>query len=355
MLHIHIETLGEFQVFIDHEFPKSITAIFGPSGSGKSTMLRAIAGLEPTHGLIRFDGVDWLNSDSNVFVKPHQRAIGYVRQNAQLFPHLSVHDNLAYPIKHSTRQGEEITFDGVVEDFQLSDLLSRRPNQVSGGETQRIILARMLLSQPKLLLLDEPLTGLDLQRKSEILPFLESLHAKYHIPTLYVSHAVDEVTALCPHTIVLADGNLRASGQTSEVLERRDLAELLGGSEPSSIISAKVVGHDRRYHLTTLEVEDRVWSVPMHLPLPRGETTTLRVRARDVSLAKVEPEAISVRNILRGEITAIEDSGSGPSVNCFIQSGATRLQAQITRASLDQLPLRIGDTVFALVKSVTLG
>lgn len=355
MLHIQIETLGEFCVFVEHEFSKSITAVFGPSGSGKSTMLRAIAGLESTRGFIRFDGNEWLNSDSKVFVKPHQRPIGYVRQNAQLFPHLTVHDNLAYPIKHSKRKGENITFDGVVDDFELSSLLSRRTDQVSGGETQRIILARMLLSQPKLLLLDEPLTGLDLQRKAEILPFLESLQSKYHIPTLYVSHAVDEVTALCPYTIVLAGGKVRASGQTPEVLERRDLDELLGGNEPSSIISATVVGHDERYQLTTLEVEDRIWSVPMHLSLPPGETTTLRVRARDVSLAKVEPEAISVRNILRGEIVAIEDSGSGPSVNCFVQIGKTRLQAQITRASLDQLPLRNGDSVFALVKSVTLG
>ena len=355
MLRIRIDTLGEFQVIVDHEFPKSITAIFGPSGSGKSTMLRSIAGLEPTRGFICFDGDEWLNSDSNVFVKPYQRPIGYVRQNAQLFPHLTVHDNLTYPIKHSKRQGEEITLNDVVEDFELSTLLTRRTNQVSGGETQRIILARMLLSQPSLLLLDEPLTGLDLQRKAEILPFLESLHTKYHIPTLYVSHAVDEVTALCPHTIVLAEGKVQATGQTPEVLERRDLAELLGGSEPSSIISAKVVAHDSRYHLTKLEVEDRIWSVPMHLPLTLGETTTLRVRARDVSLAKVEPEAISVRNILRGEIVAIDDSESGPSVNCFIQTGQTRLQAQITRASLDELSLHIDDVVFALVKSVTLG
>ena len=355
MLHIDIETLGEFRVSVDHEFPRSITAVFGPSGSGKSTMLRAIAGVEPTRGLICFDNAEWLNTELDVFVKPHRRPIGYVRQNAQLFPHLTVHDNLTYPIKHSIRRPGDIVFDEVVDDFELSGLLSRRTHQVSGGETQRIILARMLLSQPTLLLLDEPLTGLDIQRKAEILPYLESLQSKYHIPTLYVSHAVDEITALCPHTVVLADGEVRASGQTADVLERRDLAELLGGGDTSSIISAKVLTHDRRYSLTTLEVEDRTWSVPMHLPLEPGEFTTLRVRARDVSLAKVEPQAISIRNMLRGKIVAIEDNDAGPSVNCVIQSGRTRLQAQITHASLDQLSLRDGDTVFALVKSVTLG
>lgn len=355
MLQVDIETLGEFQVTVDHEFPKAITAIFGPSGSGKSTMLRAIAGMEPTRGLIRFDEADWLNTELDVFVKPHRRPIGYVRQNAQLFPHLTVYGNLTYPTKHSKRYPGDIALDQVVEDFKLSSLLQRRTHQVSGGETQRIILARMLLSQPKLLLLDEPLTGLDIQRKAEILPYLESLQANYHIPTLYVSHAVDEVTALCPHTLVLAEGEVRASGQTADVLERRDLADLLGGGDTSSIISAKVIAHDTNYQLTTLEVENRIWSVPMHLPITPGDTTTLRVRARDVSLAKIEPESISIRNILPGTIVAIEDSDSGPSVDCVIQAGQTRIQAQITRASLDQLSLHIGDTVFALVKSVTLG
>lgn len=355
MLQIDIETLGQFRVSVDHEFPNSITAVFGPSGSGKSTMLRAIAGLEPTRGLICFDDIDWLNTNSSVFVKPYRRPIGYVRQNAQLFPHLSVHANLTYPIKHSTRRSGDIEFDEVVEDFQLSKLLSRRIDEISGGETQRIILARMLLSQPTLLLLDEPLTGLDLQRKAEILPYLESLQTKYDIPTLYVSHAVDEVTALCPNTVVLAEGEVRASGRTADVLEQRDLDEYIGGGDPSSIIGAKVIEHDPRYHLTIVEVEGSIWSVPMHLPIKIGESTMLRVRARDVSLAKTEPKAISIRNILQGKIVAIEELQTGPSVDCVIQAGATRLQAQITRASLDQLSLRVGDTVFALVKSITLG
>ena len=355
MLQVQIETLGDFRVSVDHAFPKSISAVFGPSGSGKSTLLRAIAGLIPANGFISFDEDVWLDSAHDVFIKPHQRPVGYVRQSAQLFPHLAVHENLTYPIKYSTRRTGDTMFDEVVEDFDLSSLLKRRTNQVSGGEAQRIILARMLLSQPKLLLLDEPLTGLDIQRKAEILPFLESLHVKYHIPTLYVSHAVDEVTALCPHTIVLADGKVRASGETSNVLERRDLTELLGTAEPSSIIRATVVGHDDRYQLTTLEVENRVWSVPIHLTLAPGETTSLRIRARDVALAKVEPKAISVRNILQGKVESIDDSNAKSSVICIIQAGNTRLQAQITRASLDELQICDGDDVFALVKSVTLG
>ena len=318
-------------------------------------MLRAIAGLEAAQGTIRFDGTDWLNSNEGRFVKPHERPIGYVRQNAQLFPHLTVEGNLTYPLKHSIRSQDAITIDQVVTDFDLAKLLPRRIDEVSGGETQRVVMARMLLSQPRLLLLDEPLTGLDLQRKAEILPYLEALQMKYQLPTLYVSHAIDEVTALCSDTVVLVNGEIVASGATAEVLEKRELEELLGKDDSSSLVAAKVLTHDEHYQLTSLQVEDRQWSVPMHLPLAPGTVTTLRVRARDVAIAKSEPTAISVRNVLYGEVVAIDDERDGPSVDCVIQAGSTRLRARITRASLDDLALRIGDAVFALIKSVSIG
>ncbi len=354
MLELNFETTGQFAVKVDLTFPQAMTAVFGPSGSGKSTMLRTVAGLEPTRGTIRFNGDEWLNSAQRVNVKPNRRAIGYVRQNASLFPHLSIQKNLSYPIRHSLRRGSEFEFEQVVADFELSDLLPRKPHEISGGETQRIALARALLSQPRLLLLDEPLTGLDMQRKAEILPFLESMLSAYDIPTLYVSHAVDEVTVVCPHTVVMAGGRIRAQGPTSEMLERRDLDEVLGDIDSSSLVKARVTAFDARYDLTELQVEDRVWSVPIHVQAPRGSSLILRVRARDVALATIEPTAISTRNTLYGKLVEIDAKESGPSVDCIVQTGSTRLRARITRASLDQLGLHIGDSVYALVKSVTL-
>ena len=355
MLKVQIETLGQFKVKVDLNVPATITAVFGPSGAGKSTMLRAVAGLEPCHGIIEFNGTEWLSTESHINLKSQQRPIGYVRQNARLFPHMSVRGNLRYPIKHSKRSGHKIEFDQVVADFELEPLLERRPNEISGGETQRVILARMLLSQPKLMLLDEPLTGLDLQRKAEILPFLESLHLHYDMPTLYVSHAVDEVTALCSHTIVLDEGRVRASGPTEDVLERRDLDELLGDVDASSLVHATALEHDAKYGLTQLKVEDSEWSVPMHIDLEKGEHTTLRIRARDVALARDKPDQISVRNILQGRIVEIEAQENGPAADCIVQNGETRLRARITRASLDELQFQVGDSVYALIKSVTLG
>ena len=355
MLRVNIKTMGGFRVSVNQDIPNAITAVFGPSGAGKSTMLRAIAGLEPSQGTIRFNEVEWLNTVANVDLKPHRRPVGYVRQSAQLFPHLTVRGNLLFPTRYSTRTEQEISIDAVIEDFELEHLLERKTHQISGGETQRVVLARMLLSQPKLLLLDEPLTGLDMQRKAELLPFLESLHTNYDLPTLYVSHAIDEVTALCSHTIVLDQGCVRVSGPTAEVIERPDLDRLLGEVEASSLVHATVLAHDERYALTTLQVENVVWSVPMHVALQSGERTTLRVRARDVALAKEKPEAISVRNILHGELVDVVDTSVGPSADCIVQSGTTRLRASITRKSLDQLGFRVGDRVYALVKSVTLG
>lgn len=354
MLVANLQTQGRFKVEVDFEIENAITAIFGPSGSGKSTLLRAIAGLEPAKGLLRFNDATWLDSEHKLRVDPTLRPIGYVRQNVQLWPHLSVRGNLEFPLKHAKRSGNDIEFDQVVQDFELAYLLERRPHEVSGGESQRIALARALLAQPQLLLLDEPLTGLDLVRKAEILPYLEALNSHYKLPTLYVSHAIDEVLALCSATIVLGNGRVRASGATAEIIERQDISRLLADEESISLVRATILEHQKDYDLTTMQVEDSVWSVPMHVALNPGEQTMLRIRARDVALAKRRPEEISVRNVLEGEIKNLLPAENGPSADCILQNGATRLRARITRASLDQLDLKVGDRVFALIKSVTL-
>ena len=354
MLTVQIATQGNFRLEVDLTFPNTISAVFGPSGAGKSTLLRCIAGFEPCNGKIVFENSTWLDSQHNKFTKPNQRPVGYVRQGVQIFPHLTIRENLHFSLRHSKRPSQGMEFDQVNSVLELHDLLDRKPHEISGGETQRVALARTLLAQPQLLLLDEPLTGLDVQRKAEILPYLESLHATYEIPTIYVSHAVDEITVLCSHTVIVDAGRVRGSGPTEEILERQDLADTLGSIEASSIIHARVLDHDTKFHLTTLQVEDHVWSIPRHFNLSVGSETLLRVRARDVALAKQRPDSISVRNVIAGRIASISQDEDGPSADCMVESGNTRIKARITRASLEELDLNEGDQVFALVKSVTL-
>ena len=357
MLSMDFQTLGNYEVSVEQEVPPSIVAIFGPSGAGKSTLLRAIAGFEATHGHISLDGDMWLDSKSGINLHPIDRPIGYVRQAPTLFPHLSVRNNLKAPIRFGRNQPERVTIDEVINGFDLLDLLEKRPSQLSGGETQRVAIARSLLTQPKLLLLDEPLTGLDLQRKAEILPYLEGLHSSYHIPTLFVSHAIDELMSLCQHTLVLVEGKVKTSGPTQNVLERRELNDVLEEpGEASSLIPATVIRHDLDFQLTQLRVANtQEWSIPLHVGLEPQSSTTLRIRARDVALATIKPVGISVRNLLEGTLVEVINRENSAAVDCVVQADShTRLRAQITRASLEEIGFETGDKVFALVKAVTL-
>ena len=354
MLEVHLEAGKSIKCDIEFALPDAICAIFGPSGAGKSTLLRCIAGLAQCRGSITFQEDVWLDTNSGFSMPVYKRPIGFVRQNVQLFSHLSVLDNLRYPIRHSKRIGKHIDLDKVIASFQLSPLLSRKPDELSGGETQRIAIARALLAKPRLLLLDEPMTGLDLERKAEILPFIETLHNDYEIPTIYVSHSVDEITVLCSHTIIMDNGRIRVAGNTEEILERTDLEDIVKGEEASSIVHAQVLDHDDEFHLTRLQVENGVWSIPEHPNFEPGSWINIRVRARDVAIAMSEPQQTSVRNVLAGTIAEIVEDADSHYADCIVSSGRTRLRARITRASLHELDLEVGKSSYALVKSMTL-
>ena len=356
MLSLNFQTNGNFKVSVKQEVPSSIVAVFGPSGSGKTTLLRAIAGFEASEGYIRFDNEMWLDSSQSINISPDRRPLGYVRQNPALFPHLSILNNLKVPLKFGNPHSIQFSLEEVIETFKLQKLLQKSPFELSGGETQRVAIARSILRQPKLLLLDEPLTGLDLQRKAEILPFLRSLYSTFQIPTLYVSHSIDELISLCSHTLVLVGGRAQVFGETHNVLERRELNDVLEEpGEASSLIHAQVLSHDLKYRLTKLQIKNQSeWSIPYHSNLAVGDSTTLRVRARDVAVARSRPKDISVRNILKGTISELNSTDTDLSVECVIQSGRTRLRSQITRLSLDEIGFKVGEEVFALVKAVTL-
>ncbi len=340
---------GGFDLQARFTAPGGLTALFGRSGAGKTSLVNLLAGLaRPAAGHIRVGGATLFDDAAGIDLPPEKRRVGYVFQDARLFPHLSVGNNLTYGMKRVPKAERRHGFDQVVELLELAQLLDRRPAGLSGGEKQRVAIGRALLASPRLLLMDEPLSALDAARKNEIMPFIERLRDEMRVPIVYVSHALDDVVRLADIMVILSDGRVVASGEVEDIMSRLDLRPLTGRYEAGAVLAAMVIGEDSESDLTELSFgAGNLW-VP-HLDLPRGAPLRVRVRARDVSLSLSQPVDSSVLNIFKGTVIAVEDS-DGPYADVLINIGAP-LIARITRKSLHRLALRPGGTVHASVKA----
>lgn len=347
--------LGAFQLDVAFTAPtRGITAIFGQSGCGKTSVLRCIAGLTRLPGRLSVGGDVWQDDASGVFRKPFRRPVGYVFQEASLFPHLSVAGNLTYGAKRATRRGgaNGLAVDDVVDLLGIAPLLNRSPAALSGGERQRVAIGRALLSRPSLLLMDEPLAALDRFAKDEILPYLEAIQDSLAMPVLYVSHDISEVARLAAHMIVLNKGRKVAEGEVGQVLQRLDLHPATGRFEAGVIVTARVIGHDDATKITHADLYGQKIDIPLVDAEP-GHEIRLRVRARDVSLATERPRGISIRNVIAGTITEINEEPDTAYAETLVDIGGAKLRARITRASVNDLKLSPGSPVYALVKSIT--
>jgi molybdate transport system ATP-binding protein len=343
-----------FALDVDLHLPgRGVTALYGHSGSGKTTCLRCIAGLERAeNGFIQINDEVWQDTRNGLFVPPHKRALGYVFQEASLFPHLSVRANLEFGLKRIPRSQRRVDMTHATELLGIGHLLDRHPQHLSGGERQRIGIARALLTSPKLLLMDEPLAALDSQRKSEILPYLERLHDELDIPVLYVSHAQDEVARLADHIVLLSDGKALASGPIGETLARLDLPMALG-DDAGVVINGAVNAYDQHYQLLTLQLPDSLLSMRVaHAPLALGKQLRIKVQARDVSLSLQAGEHSSILNRLPVTVTQEISADNSAHVLVRLDAGGTPLLARITRFSRDQLQLHPGQTLWAHIKAV---
>jgi molybdate transport system ATP-binding protein len=329
---------------------RGVTAIFGPSGSGKTTLLRCIAGLERApNGRLRVGGEVW--QDGRRWVPTHRRQLGYVFQEASLFPHLSVAGNLHYGLRRSA-EARRVSLDSAVELLGLGHLLDRRADRLSGGERQRVAIARALATGPRLLLMDEPLAALDLERKGEILPYLERLHGELEIPVLYVSHSPDEVARLADDLVVLEGGRILASGPLSDLLARLDLPIRLG-KDTGTILEGAIAEVDTTWHLARVEFAGgTLWTRDHGLPV--GHRVRVRVLARDVSLARRTPERTSIQNVLAGRIDQIVDDEHPSSALVRIHVGRTPFVARLTKRAVAELEIAPGQDVWVQVKSVAL-
>jgi molybdate transport system ATP-binding protein len=214
-----------FQLDVTLALPaRGITALWGPSGCGKTTVLRALAGLDRAAGRVALNDEVWQDDATGHFVPTHQRAIGYVIQEPTLFPHLNVINNLRYGQRRASNHTSAHDLDASIDLLGIAGLLQRRPGTLSGGERQRVAIARALASQPRLLLMDEPLAALDAARKADILPYLERLHQTLSLPVIYVSHAADEVTRLADHVVLMDQGRAINAGALKEVFSNVNAA-----------------------------------------------------------------------------------------------------------------------------------
>ena len=328
-----------------------VTALFGPSGAGKSTLANCLAGLiDPDRGRVSLDGVELFNSENGTRVAPERRRIGLVFQDARLFPHLSVKGNLEYGLSRTPTIERRVEIEPVVALLDLGALLSRRPRTLSGGEKQRVAFGRAVLTSPRLLIMDEPLASLDALRKSEILPFIERLRDELAIPIIYVSHVMEEILRLADDVVVFSDGKVVRAGPAVETLNAAAVVHGADG-DPASVIEAVVEAEDPGDGLTALAFGGELIYVPA-IAGQAGDRIRLRIRARDVALARSKPHDISVLNILAGRITEITAGGIGHAdVRLDIGGG---LWARITRRSANELALRVGQEVYALIKSVAI-
>lgn len=328
-----------------------VTGLFGPSGCGKTTVLRCLAGLSRfTDGRLSIDGAVW--QDEAVFLPSHRRAVGYVFQDARLFPHLSVLENLRYGLKRSGPG--TIGLEPIIELLGLRALLARAPAALSGGERQRVAVGRALLSQPRLLLMDEPLSALDAGARQEIMPYLEGLPAALSVPILYVSHDLAELERLADHILLMQAGRVIAQGPLQALIADLSLP-LARRPDASAVLSIAVTGYDAAYDLSTAEAGGCRLLVPGMLG-PAGARRRLRVRAADVSLALEEPHGTSVLNVLPMRIAALERNDAHQILVLLEGRAGAGLQllSRITRRSADTLALVPGMPVFAQVKGMAL-
>ncbi|WP_426239645.1 molybdenum ABC transporter ATP-binding protein [Pararhizobium sp. DWP1-1-3] len=343
--------LGAFSVEAAFSASKGVTALFGRSGSGKTSLINIIAGLmRPGSGSLIFNGDVLFDGDKRVFVPAHKRRFGYVFQESRLFPHLSVRRNLGYGRWFARRSHGGADFDRIVDMLGVGALLDRAPANLSGGEKQRIAIGRALLSNPRLLLMDEPMAALDEERKAEILPYLERLRDEADIPIIYVSHSIAEVARLATKVIILENGRVSASGDAATIL-----------SQPSSTISRREAGvvidgivetTDTTHQITVIRAGKAEIRVP-HLNAPIGKRVRLQIAARDVMLATSRPDGLSALNILSATIIEIGEPALGM-VDIRLDCADVTIVSRVTTLSRDVLGLHLGKPVHAIIKSVAL-
>jgi molybdate transport system ATP-binding protein len=343
-----------FVLDAEFAFPGGCLALFGVSGSGKSTIAKLFAGIErPDRGRIVVDGHVLVDTAARVWEPVHRRRIGLVFQDGQLLPHLSVRQNLAYGRYFAPRAASGVAFDEVVDLLGIGHLLAARPATLSGGERQRVAIGRALLAAPRLLIMDEPLASLDVERKQEILPFIERLRDEVGLPIVYVSHAVEEVARVANRVVRLAGGRVVTEGTPAEVFAAQLPETPADRFEAVSFLSGAVLRESPEFAVTVLAHPAGEIILPGLIDAASG-TVRVAIQPTNVSLATEPPRGLSVRTVLAGRVHSLA-AGTGPSAVVTVElEGGDRIAAYVTRHAIADLGITEGRPIYALVKAVSI-
>ncbi|MBB6578542.1 molybdate transport system ATP-binding protein [Comamonas odontotermitis] len=353
---------SDFVLDVDLKLPgQGVTALFGPSGCGKTSLLRSMAGLERARGAVAVNGHVWQDDATRQWLPTHQRALGYVFQEASLFPHLTAEGNIRYGLRRAPASRQSIALEQIIDLLGIAHLLARRPATLSGGERQRVAIARALATSPRVLLMDEPLSALDAERKAEVLPYLDKLSERLALPVLYVSHSIDEVSRLADQILLMQAGRVVAQGEVADVLTRMDapLTRSLPGDQQASIMEGRVCAHDAQDHLWSMQIGAHTahqlhWTEPEAHYQPE-ERVRLRILARDVSLSLAPHTGSSILNSLPAMVTGVQASGPGQvlvQLRLAPGNADTHLLALVSARSARLLQIAPGMAVHAQLKSV---
>ncbi|EXI61562.1 molybdenum ABC transporter ATP-binding protein [Mannheimia granulomatis] len=344
------QQLGEFTLNVDLTLPaKGVTAIFGRSGAGKSSLINAIAGLSTAQsGMIELNGRTLFDSQNRINIAPEKRNIGYVFQEPRLFPHYSVEKNLKYGYKRSDSKD----FLQITELLGITHLLNRYPAGLSGGEKQRVAIGRALLSSPDILLMDEPLSALDLPRKQELMDYLSKLAEQLDIPILYVSHSLEEIVRLADHLVLLENGKVVAFDTVENVWHSKAFADWQPNHQRISLLELPIKQHQPDYKMLGLALnEQMLWihETPRHRI---GDKLRITIASRDVSISVEKPTQSSIRNQLKGKVMLIEKHPERVDIAVMVES--RQIWATISLWAFDELAITTEQTVYLQIKSVSL-
>ena len=349
MLQINVKKqLGQLALQADLQIPEQgVTAIFGLSGSGKTSLINLVSGLTvPDEGFIRLNTRTLVDTETQQNVPAHQRKIGYVFQDARLFPHYTVKGNLRYGANNVS----QADFDYIVELLGIGHLLKRYPLTLSGGEKQRVAIGRALLTDPDILLMDEPLSALDVPRKRELMGYLERLSKEINIPILYVTHSLDELLRLADRVVLMENGKVKAYDSVEKIWNSPIFAPWKGESEQSSVLELPLYLHNPAYAMSALSLGNQaLWL--NQVQAEAGERVRVCIYSSDVSVTLVKPQQTSIRNILPGQIVQIERQERRIDIAVLVEGH--KIWASVSRWAQNELRFAVGQEVYLQIKAIS--